>query len=115
MILHPEQMQVQHALYLIHLPFTKMTKHLIKQWYPRRVVSPLSSFDPSLPFNTRIPSTTMDFMLRYIPLIMPVLAYFIYEETAKMFNGLVFIEKLIDEVELSKLCLVLYQWVICPF
>lgn len=57
--------------------------------FDQTVVSPSSSFDPSLPFNTRIPSTTMDFMLRYIPLIMPVLAYFTYEDTAKMFNGLV--------------------------
>lgn len=56
--------------------------------FDQRVASP-SSFDPSLPFNTRIPSTTMDFMLRYIPIIMPVLAYFKYEDTAKMFNGLV--------------------------
>ena len=57
--------------------------------FDQTVASSSSSFDPSLPFNTRIPSTTMDFMLRYIPLIMPVLAYFTYEDTAKMFNGLV--------------------------
>jgi hypothetical protein len=57
--------------------------------FDQTVASPSSSFDPSLPFNTRIPSTTMDFMLRYIPLIMPVLAYFTYEDTAKIFNGLV--------------------------
>jgi len=102
--------------------------------FDQTVVSPSSSFDPSLPFNTRIPSTTMDFMLRYIPLIMPVLAYFTYEDTAKMFNGLVEVisnnnwvvslarSSLMNYIRdwnkcnvKCQLCLVFYRWIIRPF
>jgi hypothetical protein len=43
----------------------------------------------SLPFNTRIPPTVVDLILKYLPFIMPVIAYFTYEPTAKIFNGMV--------------------------
>ncbi|KAL3792998.1 hypothetical protein ACHAW5_009182 [Stephanodiscus triporus] len=48
-----------------------------------------SKFITSLPFNTRIPPTEMGVILRYVPFIMPVVAYFTYEPTAKIFNGVV--------------------------
>ena len=48
-------------------------------------------FDPnsSLPFNTRIPPRTLDLTLRYIPFVMPLVAYSTYETTAKMFERIV--------------------------
>jgi len=46
-------------------------------------------FLASLPFNTRIPPTVVDLILKYLPFIMPVIAYFTYEPTAKIFNGMV--------------------------
>lgn len=48
-----------------------------------------SSFDASLPFNTRNPPATVDLILRYLPFIMPVYAYYTYEDTAKIFNRMV--------------------------
>ena len=46
-------------------------------------------FLASLPFNTRIPPTVVDLILKNLPFIMPVIAYFTYEPTAKIFNGMV--------------------------
>lgn len=43
----------------------------------------------SLPFNTRIPPLAMDLTLRYLPFIMPILAYSTYEPTARTFNRMV--------------------------
>lgn len=44
----------------------------------------------SLPFNTRIPPMeTMELALKYLPFIMPIVAYFTYEPTAKVFNLMV--------------------------
>mmetsp|Transcript_26420 Transcript_26420/g.41458 ORF Transcript_26420/g.41458 Transcript_26420/m.41458 type:complete len:527 (-) Transcript_26420:399-1979(-) len=43
----------------------------------------------SLPFNTRIPPLAMDLSLRYLPFIMPILAYSTYESTARMFDRMV--------------------------
>ena len=48
-----------------------------------------SKFLASLPFYTRIPPTVVDLILKYLPFIMPVIAYFTYESTAKIFNGMV--------------------------
>ncbi|KAL7532512.1 hypothetical protein ACHAXR_004671 [Thalassiosira sp. AJA248-18] len=45
-----------------------------------------AKFLASLPFNTRIPSTAIDIFLRYLPFIMPVVAYSTYEPTAKCFE-----------------------------
>lgn len=43
----------------------------------------------SLPFNTRLPPLAMDVSLRYLPFIMPILAYSTYESTARMFDRMV--------------------------
>ncbi|KAL9187986.1 hypothetical protein ACHAXT_006364 [Thalassiosira profunda] len=48
-----------------------------------------SKFLESLPFNTRIPPIAFDLGLRYIPFIMPLLAYSTYEPTAKLFEKIV--------------------------
>lgn len=46
-----------------------------------------SRFLASLPFNTRIPPVqALDLALRFIPVVMPVLAYWTYEPTAKVFE-----------------------------
>ncbi len=43
----------------------------------------------SLPFNTRIPPLAMDLTLRYLPFIMPILAYSTYASTARTFDRMV--------------------------
>jgi hypothetical protein len=48
-----------------------------------------SDFLASLPFNTRDSPTVVDTVLRFLPFIMPVFAYFTYEPTAKLFNIMV--------------------------
>mmetsp|Transcript_66 Transcript_66/g.155 ORF Transcript_66/g.155 Transcript_66/m.155 type:complete len:514 (+) Transcript_66:278-1819(+) len=45
-----------------------------------------SNFLVSLPFNTRIPPIATDLTLKYLPFIMPLLAYSTYEATAKIFE-----------------------------
>jgi len=51
--------------------------------------NPSASMSQSLPFNTRLPPLAMDLTLRYLPFIMPIVAYSTYEPTARMFNKMV--------------------------
>eukprot|EP00984_Skeletonema_dohrnii_P014733 scaffold6243_cov108-Skeletonema_dohrnii-CCMP3373.AAC.2 len=51
--------------------------------------NPSASMSQSLPFNTRLPPLAMDLTLRYLPFIMPIVAYSTYESTARMFNKMV--------------------------
>jgi hypothetical protein len=61
-----------------------------KDYYEDNKASPSSlASSPSLPFNTRIPPIEIDLLLRYLPIIMPILAYSTYESTARMFNRMV--------------------------
>ena len=61
-----------------------------KDYYEDKETNPSSSASsPSLPFNTRIPPIEIDLLLRYLPIIMPILAYSTYESTARMFNRMV--------------------------
>ncbi|KAL7551872.1 hypothetical protein ACHAWF_015090 [Thalassiosira exigua] len=46
-------------------------------------------FLASLPFNTRIPPIATDLTLRYLPFVMPLVAYSTYEPTAKIFEKVV--------------------------
>ena len=46
-------------------------------------------FRDSLPFSMRLPQQALDLVLRYLPIIMPLVAYATYESTAKAFDTVV--------------------------
>lgn len=45
-----------------------------------------SSSSPILPFEVNIPTPAIDLTLRFIPVVMPILAYSTYEQTARLFD-----------------------------
>mmetsp|Transcript_14567 Transcript_14567/g.23851 ORF Transcript_14567/g.23851 Transcript_14567/m.23851 type:complete len:539 (+) Transcript_14567:77-1693(+) len=57
--------------------------------YDDKETDPSSKPSLSLPFNTRRSPLEIDLLLRYLPIIMPILAYSTYESTARMFDRMV--------------------------
>lgn len=87
---NPSLQQEEELCYLDELPGTDAGQTCFVSDSSSITSDPTSSkFLSLLPFETQIPPMTIDFALRFLPFIMPLLAYSTYEPTAQFFDKLV--------------------------